>query len=262
MPCAASPPSAFCQEKVTTSSLAQSRGCANAAEVASQMVRPSRVALIQSAFGTRTPEVVPFQVKTTSDFRIDLGEVGDLTVSRVELGDVLELQFLDDVADPALAKGFPGERGDGPRTQHRPQRHLDRAGIGGRHDADAIISGHFEHFARQIDRELELGLADLRAMRTAERCVLEILGIPSGALGAGAGGKMRHVRPRSGLRYSHRLPFQIVSLPLGRCPAAADTGNGKSRQGSSGGSRAGDGASGAILGNRPPPARSASPWHR
>jgi len=28
---------------------------------ASQMVRPSRLALIQSALGTRTPEVVPFQ---------------------------------------------------------------------------------------------------------------------------------------------------------------------------------------------------------
>ncbi len=67
MPCAASPPSAFCQEKVTTSSLAQSSFCANAAEVASQMVRPSRSALIQSALGTRTPEVVPFQVKTMSD---------------------------------------------------------------------------------------------------------------------------------------------------------------------------------------------------
>ena len=66
MPCAASPPSAFCQEKVTTSSFGQSRACAKAAEVASQIVRPSRLALIQSAFGTRTPEVVPFQVKTMS----------------------------------------------------------------------------------------------------------------------------------------------------------------------------------------------------
>ena len=66
MPCAASPPSTFCQEKVTTSSLAQSRRWAKAAEVASQMVSPSRSAAIQSAFGTRTPEVVPFQVKTTS----------------------------------------------------------------------------------------------------------------------------------------------------------------------------------------------------
>ena len=66
MPWAASPPSAFCQEKVTTSSFGQSSGCAKAAEVASQIVSPARSAAIQSALGTRTPEVVPFQVKTTS----------------------------------------------------------------------------------------------------------------------------------------------------------------------------------------------------
>src|SRR5512146_1768466 len=66
MPCAASPPSTFCQEKVTTSSFGQSSLCAKAAEVASQMVRPLRSAAIQLPFGTRTPEVVPFQVNTTS----------------------------------------------------------------------------------------------------------------------------------------------------------------------------------------------------
>ena len=43
MPWAASPPSTFCQEKVTTSSLAKSSRWAKAAEVASQMVRPSPV---------------------------------------------------------------------------------------------------------------------------------------------------------------------------------------------------------------------------
>ena len=66
MPCAASPPSAFCQEKVTTSSLSKGSAWAKAADVASQIVRPARSAGIQSPFGTRTPEVVPFQVKTTS----------------------------------------------------------------------------------------------------------------------------------------------------------------------------------------------------
>ena len=66
MPCAASPPKTFCQEKVTTSSFGKSSGCAKAAEVASQMVSPSRSAAIQSASGTRTPEVVPFQANTTS----------------------------------------------------------------------------------------------------------------------------------------------------------------------------------------------------
>jgi hypothetical protein len=40
------------------------------------MVRPSRAELIQSAFGTRTPEVVPFQVKTTSLFGSTLERSG------------------------------------------------------------------------------------------------------------------------------------------------------------------------------------------
>ncbi len=66
MPCAASPPTAFCQEKVTTSSFSQGSACAKTAEVASQIVRPALSAGIISAEGTRTPEVVPFQVKTTS----------------------------------------------------------------------------------------------------------------------------------------------------------------------------------------------------
>src|ERR1700732_5163155 len=66
MPCAASPPSTFCQENVATSSFGQSKACANAAEVASQIDSPVRAAAIQSAFGTRVPEVVPFQVNTMS----------------------------------------------------------------------------------------------------------------------------------------------------------------------------------------------------
>ena len=81
MPCAPSPPSAFCQEKVTTSSFGQSSFCAKAAEVASQMVRPARSAAIQSPFGTRTPEVVPFQVNTTSVVEIDFRQIGQLAVA-------------------------------------------------------------------------------------------------------------------------------------------------------------------------------------
>src|SRR5215213_3943452 len=65
-PCAPSPPSAFCQEKVVASSFDQSRSWAKTAEVASHNVSPSLSAAIHSASGTRTPDVVPFQVKTTS----------------------------------------------------------------------------------------------------------------------------------------------------------------------------------------------------
>src|SRR5262245_19426178 len=57
----------FWQEEVTTSSFGQSSAWAKQADVASQMVRPVRCAAIQSPFGTRTPDVVPFQVKIASD---------------------------------------------------------------------------------------------------------------------------------------------------------------------------------------------------
>src|SRR5262249_1724958 len=47
-------------------SLGQSSRCAKVADVASQMVKPCRSGAIQAPFGTRTPEVVPFQVNTMS----------------------------------------------------------------------------------------------------------------------------------------------------------------------------------------------------
>ena len=175
MPCAASPPSAFCQEKVATSSLAQSRSCAKAAEVASQIVRPLRSAAIQSASGTRTPEVVPFQVKTTSWSKLTCVEIGQFAVGRLQHARVLELELLDDVGDPAFAETFPGEHVDGARAEQRPQRHLDRAGVGAGRDADAIVGGNAENFARQVDRVFQLGLAELGAMRAAERRVFERL---------------------------------------------------------------------------------------
>ena len=78
MPCAPSPPSTFCQDQVTTSSLSHGMFIAKAAEVASQIVRPSRSAGIQSPFGTRTPEVVPFQVKTTSRLKSTFARSGSL----------------------------------------------------------------------------------------------------------------------------------------------------------------------------------------
>ena len=66
MPCPASPPIAFCQDQVATSSRSQGRSIANAAEVASQMTSPARSGSIQAPSGTRTPDVVPFQANTTS----------------------------------------------------------------------------------------------------------------------------------------------------------------------------------------------------
>src|SRR5438874_44847 len=90
---------------------------------------------------------------------------------------------------------FPGQHGHGARPEQRPQRHLDCAGIGGRHDADAVARRHLQHVAREIDGALELGLAKLGAMRASEDGVGEGLQAPAGALGAGAGGAMRASGP-------------------------------------------------------------------
>merc|ERR1719446_654356 len=70
IPWAPSPPSTFCHEKVTTSSLCHGAILTpKIAEVASQIVSPSRSSEIHSAAGgTHTPEVVPFQQNTRSLF--------------------------------------------------------------------------------------------------------------------------------------------------------------------------------------------------
>ena len=196
MPCAASPPSAFCQEKVTTSSFWKSRFWAKAAEVASQMVRPSRSAGIQSAFGTRTPEVVPFQVKTTSRREIDLLQVGEQAVVGLDGAGVGELELLHHVGHPAEAEALPGEHVDLAGAEQRPQRHLERAGVGGRHDADQVSVGDLEHLAGEVDGFLELLFADLGAVRPAKGGTLQPVQRPAGALGTGTGGEVGIGRPR------------------------------------------------------------------
>ena len=112
MPCAPSPPSTFCQEKVTTSSLAKSRLCAKAAEVASQMVRPLRSAGMKSPFGHAHARGRAVPGEDHVAVEIDAAEIGQLAVVGLDRADVGELQLLDDVGDPALAEALPGEHVD------------------------------------------------------------------------------------------------------------------------------------------------------
>src|SRR5262249_22958464 len=67
---------------------------ANAAEVASQIERPSRSAAIQSPSGTRTPEVVPFQVNTTSVDQSTLARSGSLPYGALRTVTSLSLSSL------------------------------------------------------------------------------------------------------------------------------------------------------------------------
>ena len=126
---------------------------------------------------------------------IDLGQIHDLPIVGRADGRV-QLQLLDRVRDPALAEAFPGEHFNRARAQHGPHRHLDRAGVRTRHDADAVVGGHAQHLARQVDRLRQLGLADGMAMRAAERRACKHVQRKMGDLGARARGKTRIDRPR------------------------------------------------------------------
>ena len=69
---------------------------------------------------------------------------------------------------------------------------------------------YLQNVARQVDRKLQLGLADLGAVRPAERRILEGFEGPAGALGAGAGRKIGVRRPGAGRRIRHLEPsFQM-----------------------------------------------------
>lgn len=151
---------------------------------------------------------------------VDLLQVRQFAIGGGEGAHIRQLELLGDVGDPALAKALPGDHVDAAGAQHRPHRHLDGAGVGGRHDADAVIGRDLQHLARQVDREFELVLADLGAVRAAERCITKGLEGPAGALGAGAGREMRHARARSRNRIRHRClhPYRWARRVGAACP--------------------------------------------
>src|ERR1700683_5164483 len=105
--------------------------------------------------------------------RIDFAEVGKVAVIGLEQSYVLEFQLLSNVADPALAERFPRQHSDRIRSKQRPQRHLDGAGIGSRHNANAIVSRNLKNFAGEIDGALELRLAGCGAVRASEKGAAE-----------------------------------------------------------------------------------------
>ncbi len=74
---------------------------------------------------------------------VERREIDDLAIiSRVDRSGNLEL--LDHIGRPTGAEALPGGDLDGALAKKRPERHLDRAGIRGRNDADAVIGGDAE----------------------------------------------------------------------------------------------------------------------
>jgi hypothetical protein len=150
-----------------TSSLSQGRSCAKArrgrvADRQARAVGRDRIAVRHAhAAGRAVPGEDHVGVEIDRRKIDDLAVLGVFTVG-------VELQLLDHVGDPARAEAFPGQHRRAARAQHRPHRHLDGAGVRGRHDADPVVRGHAEDVARRLDRGLQLGLADGGAVRPAK----------------------------------------------------------------------------------------------
>ena len=156
-----SPPSAFCQEKVTTSSLAQSSSWAKAALVASQMTMPSRSAEMKSAFGTRTPRGGAVPGEHQVGVGADLGRGPAAGRRGRPAPRRRQLQLLGHVGDPVLAEAFEGQQLNRLGAQHRPHGHLDGAGVGAGDDADQEVVRNLQHLAGAVDRLLQARLAGL-----------------------------------------------------------------------------------------------------
>ena len=135
---------------------------------------------------------------------IDLGKIGQLAVGRDQRAHVLELELLGDVGDPVPAERLPGEHIDAARAEQRPERHLHRAGIRGRHDRDQITVRKLEQLARAGDRQLEPRLGLRLAVIAAEQRALKRVRRPAGTLGARARREARIVGAKRGfLRRVH-----------------------------------------------------------
>ena len=143
MPCAPSPPSTFCQDQVTTSSLPRvssmrEYGRGRVADGEAFAVSRDPVAVGHAHAGGRA---VPGEDHVAVE--VDLAQVGQLAVvGASKMRDVLQLELLaTSVAqpEPKLSQATMST----PRSpEQRPHRHFDRAGVGGGHDADAVIRRH------------------------------------------------------------------------------------------------------------------------
>ena len=118
MPWPASPPSTFCQEKVTTSSLPKSSALREGGRGGVADRQPLPVG--GDPIGVRNAHArggaVPGEDHVPGP-GIDRGEVGQLAIGGLDDPRVLELELFRDVGHPAFAEAFPGQHVDRARRR-------------------------------------------------------------------------------------------------------------------------------------------------
>ncbi len=219
MPCAASPPSTFCQEKVTTSHLDHSIGCAKAPLVASLKVMPSRSAGIQSKFGILAPEVVPFCVKMMSAVVARQRQIRQHAVGTADVNAAIVR------ASAARPHRSPILRRSSPRRTRRPARapSIDHIAISTAPVSDAgtiaiLKSAGTPSSARvRSIASLSLAFAGFGAVRAAEQRALQRLQIPAGTFLGRARRKSGISRTDARQRYvCHRVTLPSLQMSVRR----------------------------------------------
>ena len=105
---------------------------------------------------------------------VDLGQVGQHAVVGLHVGDVLELELLREVRVPVAAEALEVDARHRLGAEERPHRHLEGARVRRGHDADVVVLWQADRLDQLLclrDGRAELGLADLGAVRAAERGV-------------------------------------------------------------------------------------------
>ena len=213
MPCAASPPSAFCQEKVSDIDLVpgdrlgeHGRGGVDEGEALAVGRDPVAVGHAHAGGGA-----VPGEEHVAAE--IDWARSGSLPYSALRTRRSSSLSCLVTSVTQPSPKLSQASASTPRCAQHGPHGHLEGAGVGGGHDGAHVARRQAQQRLGLVDGELQARLAFLGAVRAAEERVVEGFEGPAGALGAGAGGEMDIGRPlgRLGGGGHGCLPFQIAA---------------------------------------------------
>ncbi len=103
----------------------------------------------------------------------DPGEVRQFAVTGADDIAILDAERLQ-VFRPVAGKAFPDQRIDRPRTDQRPERDLEGAGIGTRHDAELPVARQAEQSVRTVDGVLEAFFGQSGAVTAAEKFGVEM----------------------------------------------------------------------------------------
>ena len=212
MPWAASPPSTFCQDQVTTSSLSQ--GSVHGEDGRGGVADGEPLAVGRDPVAVGHAHARGGAVPGEDDVAVAVGLASDRAARHSRPRSVrTSLSFSCCTTSPTqpLPKALPGQHVDAARRRaatrapSRPRRYRRpaRCRAGSRPACFSMPAAALDHLG-------ELGLALLRAVRAAEHGLLQRRQRPARPLGAGAGGKAGIARAGGGF-HCRKQSFTVAT---------------------------------------------------